>query len=88
MDTYVLDFLDMPNDYSEDDLQQAIVNNLRDIILEFGKDFTFVGQKYKLKVENHDYFLDLLFIMFGINPTIHNQTESTLILEESYSEAK
>lgn len=66
MDTYVLDFLDMPNDYSEDDLQQAIVNNLRDFILEFGKDFTFVGQKYKLKVGNHDYFLDLLFFHRGL----------------------
>lgn len=66
MDTYVLDFLDVPNDYSEDDLQQAIVNNLRDFILEFGKDFTFVGQKYKLKVGNHDYFLDLLFFHRGL----------------------
>ncbi len=66
MDTYVLDFLDMPNDYSEEDLQQAIVNNLRDFILEFGKDFTFVGQKYKLKVGNHDYFLDLLFFHRGL----------------------
>ena len=66
MDTYVLDFLDVPNNYSEDDLQQAIVNNLRDFILEFGKDFTFVGQKYKLKVGNHDYFLDLLFFHRGL----------------------
>ncbi len=66
MDTYVLDFLDVPNDYSEDDLQQAIVNNLRDFILEFGKDFTFVGQKYKLKVGSHDYFLDLLFFHRGL----------------------
>ncbi len=66
MDAYVLDFLDVPNDYSEDDLQQAIVNNLRDFILEFGKDFTFVGQKYKLKVGSHDYFLDLLFFHRGL----------------------
>lgn len=61
MDTYVLDFLNVPNDYSENDLQQSIVNNLRDFILEFGKDFTFVGQNYNLKVGNHDYYLDLLF---------------------------
>lgn len=66
MDTYVLNFLDVPKDYSEDDLQQAIVNNLRDFILEFGKDFTFIGQQYKLKVGNHDYFLDLLFYHRGL----------------------
>jgi len=60
-DKYVLDFLDLPEQYSEKDLQQALVANLKDFILELGKDFTFVGQEYRLQVGNHDYFIDLLF---------------------------
>ena len=60
-DKYVLDFLDLPEHYSEKDLQKALVVNLKDFILELGKDFTFVDQEYRLQVGNHDYFIDLLF---------------------------
>jgi predicted nuclease of restriction endonuclease-like (RecB) superfamily len=60
-DKYVLDFLDLPEQYSEKDLQKGLVANLKDFILELGKDFTFVGQEYRLQVGNHDYFIDLLF---------------------------
>jgi predicted nuclease of restriction endonuclease-like (RecB) superfamily len=60
-DTYVLDFLNLPHIYSEKDLQKSIVANLRDFILEFGKDFTFIGQEYRLQVGKNDYFIDLLF---------------------------
>ncbi len=42
-DSYVLEFLDMPEDYKEKDLRKAIITNLKQFILEFGKDFTFVG---------------------------------------------
>jgi hypothetical protein len=38
------------------------VANLREFILEFGKDFAFVGEEYRLQVGNHDYFIDLLFL--------------------------
>jgi len=60
-DTYVLDFLDLPANHSEKDLQNGLVNNFKHFILEFGKDFTFVGQEYRLSVGNNDYFIDLLF---------------------------
>lgn len=66
LDTYVLDFLDLPQHYEEDDLQSAIVSNLRDFILEFGKDFAFMGQEYRISVGNHDYYLDLLFFHRGL----------------------
>ena len=65
-DRYVLDFLDLPHDFSEKDLQRAIVENLKLFILEFGKDFTFVGEEYRLQVGNHDYFIDLLFFHRGL----------------------
>ncbi len=65
-DTYVLDFLNLPETHSEIDLQRSIVANLRNFILEFGKDFAFVGQEYRLQVGKNDYFLDLLFFHRGL----------------------
>lgn len=67
LDSYVLEFLDLPNEYSEKDLQNALISNIRDFILELGKDFTFVGQNYRLMVGNHDYYLDLLFYHRGFS---------------------
>ena len=61
LDTYSLEFLDLPNNFSEQDLKKAIIANLKDFILEIGKDFTFIGEEYKVKVGNHDFFIDLLF---------------------------
>jgi len=60
-DSYMLDFLNLPDGHSESDLQKSIVNNLKSFILEFGKDFIFIGQEYRLQAGNHDYFIDLLF---------------------------
>ncbi|MDI6765411.1 MAG: PDDEXK nuclease domain-containing protein [Bacteroidota bacterium] len=65
-DTYVLDFLNLPEIHSEKDLQKSIVSNLKDFILEFGKDFAFIGQEYRIQVGNNDYFIDLLFFHRGI----------------------
>ena len=44
LDTYSLEFLDLPNVYSEKDLRKAIIANMKNFILEIGKDFTFVGE--------------------------------------------
>ena len=60
-DTYVLEFLDIPEEYKEKDLRKAIIANLRQFILEFGTDFTFVGEEYRVQVGNTDFFIDLLF---------------------------
>lgn len=65
-DTYILDFLNLPKTYLENDLQQSIVANLKDFILEFGKDFTFVGQEYRIQVGKNDYYIDLLFFHRGL----------------------
>ena len=67
LDTYVLDFLDVPDTVSEYDLQKSIIRNLKNFILEIGKDFTFVGEEYRVQVGNHDYFIDLLFYHRGLS---------------------
>ena len=60
-DSYVLDFLNLPPNHSENDLKTALIKCLRDFILELGRDFTFLGQEYRLQVGNSDFFIDLLF---------------------------
>jgi predicted nuclease of restriction endonuclease-like (RecB) superfamily len=60
-DSYILDFLNLPPNHSENDLKTALVGCLRDFILELGRDFTFLGQEYRLQVGNSDFAIDLLF---------------------------
>ena len=61
LDTYVLEFLDLPEQYSELNFRKAIIGNLKQFILEFGKDFTFIGEEYRVQVGGQDFFIDLLF---------------------------
>ncbi len=60
-DEYILDFLGLKDEFSEKDLRNAILNNLKQFILEVGKYFTFVGEEYKIIISNEDYKVDLLF---------------------------
>ena len=65
-DVYILDFLNLSEAHSENDLSKGIVSNLKNFILEFGKDFAFVGQEYRIQVGKNDYFIDLLFFHRGL----------------------
>jgi predicted nuclease of restriction endonuclease-like (RecB) superfamily len=60
-DSYVVEFLDVPKNHKESELREAIATNMKEFILEFGKDFSFVGQEYKLQVGSSDFYIDLLF---------------------------
>ena len=60
-DTYVLEFLNLPEQFSERNLRKAIIENLKQFILEFGKDFTFIGKEYRVQVGGQDFYIDLLF---------------------------
>ena len=73
LDTYSLEFLDLPNNYSEKDLKKSIISNMKDFILEIGKDFTYVGEEYRVQVGNEDFYIDLLF---------YNRTLSCLVAFE------
>jgi predicted nuclease of restriction endonuclease-like (RecB) superfamily len=59
-DTYVFEFLDLPENHSEKDLQQNLILNLKDFLLEMGNGFTFVGQEYRVQVGMKDFYIDLL----------------------------
>lgn len=60
-DTYLLEFLDLPEVHSEADLQRGLVANLRNFLLELGADFAFVGEQVRLQVGGRDFVIDLLF---------------------------
>lgn len=65
-DSYVFEFLKLPDPHSEGELQRGLVRQMKNFILELGKDFLFIGEEYKLQVGNSDFFIDLLFYHRGL----------------------
>ena len=65
-DSYVFEFLNLPNPHGESDLQRGLVSQMKNFILELGKEFLFIGEEYKLQVGNSDFFIDLLFYHRGL----------------------
>ena len=60
-DPYVLEFLDLKDEYSESQLEDALIHRLEDFLLELGGDFTFVGRQRRLRIGDSWYRVDLLF---------------------------
>lgn len=60
-DPYVLDFLGLHDNYSEKDLESAIIAELQRFIIELGNDFAFLARQKRITVDNEDYYIDLLF---------------------------
>ena len=62
-DTYTLEFLNLPekNRYTEQDLEQRIIDNLQIFLLELGKGFAFIGRQYHITINNRHYHIDLVF---------------------------
>ncbi len=65
-DSYVFEFLGLPEPHSENDLQRGLVKQMKNVILELGKDFLFIGEEYKLQVGSSDFYIDLLFYHRGL----------------------
>lgn len=65
-DSYVFDFLNLPEQHSEGDLQKGLLLKMKDFILELGRDFIFISEEYKLMVGSSDFYIDLLFYHRGL----------------------
>lgn len=65
-DIYVFEFLHLSEPHNESELQRGLVKQMKNFILELGKDFLFIGEEYKLQVGNNDFFVDLLFYHRGL----------------------
>ncbi len=66
-DSYMIEFLDLPQGHAEADLHQGLLQRLKDFLIELGRDFCFVGSEYPLQVGGRDFALDLLFFHRGLN---------------------
>ncbi|WP_260705681.1 PDDEXK nuclease domain-containing protein [Edaphobacter flagellatus] len=66
-DAYTLEFLGLPEIHAEADLHRALLDRLKDFLIELGRDFCFVGSEYPLQVGGQDFALDLLLFHRGLN---------------------
>ncbi|WP_439328065.1 PDDEXK nuclease domain-containing protein [Lonepinella sp. BR2357] len=66
-DPYILDFLNLQDgSYQEDDVEQAIINNLQLFLLELGKGFAFVERQKRIRFDDEDFYIDLVFYNFKL----------------------
>ena len=66
-DSYMLEFLSLPEAHSEADLHRGLIEKLKQFLLELGGDFCFVGSQFPLQVGKQDFYLDLLFYHRNLN---------------------
>ncbi len=69
-DTYMIEFLGLPDGHTEADLHGALLQKLKDFLIELGHDFCFIRSEYPLQVGGRDFALDLLFFHRGLNALI------------------
>jgi len=60
-DPYIFDFISLKGKVKELEIENAMINKIKDVLIELGNGFAFVGNQYKLTVSSKDYFIDLLF---------------------------
>ena len=60
-DPYVFDIIELTYNYKEKELENKMLEKIKNVLLEFGKGFSFVGNQYKLTIDNKDFYIDLLF---------------------------
>ena len=66
-DSYALEFLELCQTHTEEDLHRGLLKSLREFLIELGRDFCFIGSEVPLQVGNRDFVLDLLFFHRGLN---------------------
>jgi predicted nuclease of restriction endonuclease-like (RecB) superfamily len=76
-DTLFVDFLNLPKKHSESKLKNSLIENMKQFILELGKDFIFMEQEYKLNVGTSTYKADLLFFHRGLQALVAVELKKT-----------
>ena len=59
-DEYTFDFLELNEPHTEKELESALIQKVREFLIQMGSDFTFMGNQYKLSVDGEEYFIDLM----------------------------
>jgi len=60
-DPYIFDIIELTNNYNEKNIENKMLERLKNVLLEFGNGFSFMGNQYKITVGNKDFYIDLLF---------------------------
>lgn len=81
-DPYVFDFLQLSETFIEKDIENQLVNHIRQFLLELGKGFAFVGQQYHLEIAEKDYYLDLLFYHIKLKCYVIIELKNTSFMPE------
>lgn len=76
-DTLFVDFLNLPQKHNESKLKNSLIENMKQFILELGKDFIFMDQEYKLNVGASTYKADLLFYHRGLQALVAVELKKT-----------
>jgi predicted nuclease of restriction endonuclease-like (RecB) superfamily len=76
-DTYVFDFLNLPQVHQEKDLRRALISHLKLFLFELGPDFTLMGEEYVIQVGKKDFRIDLLMFHRGLNAMVALELKST-----------
>lgn len=66
-DSYIFEFLGLPEEHREDDLRKALLRNFKLFLLELGHDFSLIGEEYVVQVGMKDFRIDLLMHHRGLN---------------------
>lgn len=60
-DPYIFELSGLSERHQERDIEKAMLEKIKTVLLELGKGFSFVGNKYRISTEQKDYYIDLLF---------------------------
>lgn len=76
-DSYIFEFLGLPDNHKENDLRRALVLNLKKFLIELGPDFSLIGEEYLLQVGMKDFRIDLLMFHRGLNCMVAIELKTT-----------
>jgi predicted nuclease of restriction endonuclease-like (RecB) superfamily len=76
-DSYLFDFLNLPEQHNENQLQKGLIAQMKNFILELGKDFIFIGEEFKVEVGSSDFYIDLLFYHRGLQCLVAFELKTT-----------
>lgn len=81
-DPYIFEFILLKKSYKEKDLEIELINKIKNVLIEFGNGFCFVGNQYKIIVNNKEYFIDLLFYHLKLKCYVVIELKATKFIPE------